>query len=78
MNATPCIFQTKDHEFSEEGSLIVVVAGCGQVGRGPRGGQREALSTASGPVRAQPELSPCTEPRAAVGFAVGAPNPIRL
>jgi len=31
---------------------MTVVAGCGQVGRGPRGGQRAALSTASGPVRA--------------------------
>jgi len=51
---TPCIFQKKDHKFVREGSLIVVVEGCGQVGRGPRGGQRKALSTASGPPRAPP------------------------
>jgi len=43
-----CIFHLKDDEFSEESSLMVVVGGCGQVGRGPRGGKREALSTASG------------------------------
>jgi hypothetical protein len=48
----PCIFQKKDHEFSDEGTLIVVVEGCGPVGRGPRGGQRAALSTASGLLRA--------------------------
>ena len=47
-----CIFRKKDREFSEGGSLIVVVAGCGQVGRGSCGGQRKALSTASEPVRA--------------------------
>jgi hypothetical protein len=35
-----------------EGLLRVVVEGCGQVGIGLRGGQRAALSTASGPVRA--------------------------
>jgi len=38
--------------------------GCGQVGRGRRGGQREALSTASRPVRAQRELSTCPQPLA--------------
>ena len=48
----PCIFQKKDHKFSKEDSLIVVVAGCGQVGRGSCGGQRKALSTASELVRA--------------------------
>jgi hypothetical protein len=48
----PCIFQKKGSEFSKGGSLNVVVEGCGQVGRGPRGGQRAALSTASGPFRA--------------------------
>jgi hypothetical protein len=46
----PCIFQKKAVEFDPEVILIVVVGGCGQVGRGPRGGQREALSTAGGPV----------------------------
>ena len=34
----PCIFQEKEHEVSKEGSLNVVVEGCGQVGRGPRRG----------------------------------------
>ena len=48
----PCIFQKKAVEFDLEVFLKVVVAGCGQVGRGLRGGQRKALSTASGPVRA--------------------------
>lgn len=38
--AKPCIFQNKNNRFFEEGSLSVVVAGCGQVGRGSRGGQR--------------------------------------
>src|ERR1035441_5487435 len=46
----PCIFQKKAVDFDPEVILIVVVGGCGQVGRGPRGGQREALSTAGGPV----------------------------
>ena len=36
----PCIFQNKNNRFFEEGSLSVVVAGCGQVGRGSRGGKR--------------------------------------
>ena len=48
----PCIFQNKNNRFFEEGSLSVVVAGCGQVGRGSRGGQRKALSTACVPLRA--------------------------
>ena len=61
----PCIFQRKVREFSGEGSLNVVVEGCGQVGRGPRGGQRAALSTASWPLRAQLELSTYPQPRAA-------------
>jgi hypothetical protein len=43
----------------------VVVEGCGQVGRGRRGGQRAALSTASRPVRAQLGLSACPQPGAA-------------
>ena len=48
---TPCIFHKKDHEFTVEVSLIVVVEGCGQVVRGSRGGQHKALSTASEPPR---------------------------
>jgi hypothetical protein len=36
----PCIFQKKAVEFDLEVLLNVVVEGCGQVGRGPRGGQR--------------------------------------
>ena len=51
-SAGPCIFHLKSLEQFQKESLMVVVEGCGQVGRGPRGGQCEALSTASGPVRA--------------------------
>jgi hypothetical protein len=47
-----CIFQKKPNDLSLEDSLMAVVAGCGQVGRGPRGGQCKALAKASGPVRA--------------------------
>ena len=61
-----------------EFSSFVVVGGCGQVGRGRRGGQREALSTASRSLRAQLELSTCPQPGAAAGFAVGAPNLVAL
>ena len=46
----------------------MVVGGGGQVGRGWRGGQRAALSTASRSVRAQPELSTCPPPQAACSF----------
>jgi hypothetical protein len=41
-------------------------------------GNAHALSTASGPVRAQPGLSTCPQPRATAIFVVGAPNPIGL
>jgi hypothetical protein len=44
------------------------VGGGGQVGRGRRGGQRAALSTASGPVRAQLELSTCPPRGVALRF----------
>jgi hypothetical protein len=48
----PCIFLPKVPEPSSNEFFKTMVAGCGQVGRGPRGGQCEALSAASGPVRA--------------------------
>jgi hypothetical protein len=56
----------------------VVVGGCGQVVRGLRGGQREALSTASKPVRAKLELSTCPQPGPRRSFVVDAPNLVPL
>jgi len=75
---TPCIFRIEYSDFLTGVPLNAVVEGCGQVGRGWRGGQRAALSTASRPVRAQLELSTCPQPRAAALFAVDAPNLIPL
>ena len=46
----------------------MVVGGGGQVGRGWRGGQRAALSTARRPVRPQPEPATCPPPQAARSF----------
>lgn len=47
-----CIFPRVDFPVPQDVPRIVVVAGLGDVGSGPSGGQLKALSTASGPVRA--------------------------
>jgi len=53
---------------------MVVVEGCGQVGRGSRGGQREALSTASEPVRAPARTVHLSTAWRCGDFVVDAPN----
>lgn len=57
---------------------MIMAAGGGQVGTGPRGEQRAALSIASRPLRVSARTVDVSIPLCRSSFAVGAPNPIGL